>query len=69
MQKVRSDYLFKFLLELLIKPLFDYYSLTVLFSIAYISYLALEEGSPLLIQTGFNPFYLLFFLIIKLLFT
>jgi len=59
MLKVRSNYLFKFLLELLIKPLFDYYSLTVLFSIAYISYLALEEGSPLIFQTDFSPFYLL----------
>jgi len=47
----------KILLELLIKLLFQHVSLSVLFTIAYISYLALEEGSPY-IQTGLNPFYL-----------
>jgi len=55
---------FKFFLELLIKLLFfsfpsRYYLLSL-----NIPYLALEEGSPLLIQTGFNPFYLLFFFLI-----
>lgn len=41
MQKVRS-----FLLELLIKLLFIFLSLTVLFTIAYVLYLVFEEGSP-----------------------
>jgi hypothetical protein len=59
MQKVRSPpKSIIFLLELLIKLLFQLISLSVLFTIAYISYLALEEGSPY-IQTGLYPFYFL----------
>jgi len=36
------------------------FSLTVLFAFAYISYLVLEEGSPLFKQIYF-PFYFLYF--------
>jgi len=59
MQKVRSYYYLNFLLELLIKLLFyylpsRYYSLSLIYHI-----LALEEGSPLIFQTDFSPFYLL----------
>jgi hypothetical protein len=47
------------LLELLIKLLFQILSFTVLYAIAYILYLALEEGSPLC-SNKFCPFYLLY---------
>ena len=56
MQKVRSHFIL-YLLELLIKLLFHYPSLTVLYALAYILYLALEEGSPLF-SNRFCPFYL-----------
>ena len=50
MQKVRSYFLFKFHSSCLYNYYFKFY-LTVLFTIAYILYLALEEGSPLFKQT------------------
>ena len=54
MQKVRSYYLFKILLELLIKLLFQNFPSRYLYSIAYIFFLALEEGSPIFKQIFFH---------------
>jgi hypothetical protein len=50
MQKVRSYYLFKISLELLIKLLFQPFPSRYFYAIAYIFYLALEEGSPIFKQ-------------------
>jgi hypothetical protein len=54
MQKVRSYFLFKILLELLIKLLFQLFPSRYFYSIAYIFSLALEEGSPLFKQIFFH---------------
>jgi hypothetical protein len=54
MQKVRSYYLFKISLELLIKLLFQPFPSRYFYAIAYIFYLALEEGSPLFKQIFFH---------------
>ena len=54
MQKVRSCLFARTAYKITISN----FSLTVLFSKAYVLYLAFEEGSPL-IQTVSKPFYLL----------
>jgi len=59
MQKVRS-----FFFKLLIKLLFHYIPSRYYILSLNISYLALEEGSPLIIQTDFYPFYLFIFRLI-----
>ena len=50
MQKVRSYFLFKNFARAAYKTTISNLSFTVLCAIAYISYLALEEGSPLFKQ-------------------
>ena len=47
MQKVRSNFIFLNHTWAAYKTTIFYISLTVLLTIAYISYLALEEGSPM----------------------
>jgi len=59
MQKVRSYYLLMFTWAAY-KTTIYYISLTVLITIAYILYLALEEGSPLFKQTLIHFTYLSF---------
>ena len=56
MQKVRSHFYFKFTWAAY-KTTISNLSLTVLYAVAYILYLALEEGSPLY-SNKFYSFYL-----------
>ena len=56
MQKVRSHFYFKFT-RAAYKTTISNLSFTVLYAVAYILYLALEEGSPLF-SNRFCPFYL-----------
>ena len=56
MQKVRSHFYFKFT-RAAYKTTISNLSLTVLYAVAYILYLALEEGSPLY-SNKFYSFYL-----------
>jgi hypothetical protein len=57
MQKVRSHFYFKFT-RTAYKTTISNLSFTVLYAVAYILYLALEEGSPLY-SNKFYSFYLL----------
>ena len=57
MQKVRSHFFFIFTWAAY-KTTISNLSFTVLYAVAYISYLALEEGSPLC-SNRFCPFYLI----------